>query len=222
MSYFSIAYIDFFKDLAANNNRDWFHENKNRYEADVKKPFENFIQAVIDRMKDEGYETEISPKDAIFRINRDIRFSKDKSPYKLNRSAICSKYGRKDKSYPGLYLDFGPEKVWIGGGAYFLDKDMLYDVRDHISQNPKKARKVLDNAELKSHFGEVLGEKNKIIPKEFKPMLEEVPEIANKQFYYMSEHRPDIILTDQILDVVIDHWKASREMEQFLIEGMVR
>ncbi|WP_306643476.1 DUF2461 domain-containing protein [Sanyastnella coralliicola] len=222
MSYFSIAYIDFFKDLAANNNRDWFHENKKRYEADVKKPFENFIQAVVDRMKDEGYETEIAPKDAIFRINRDIRFSKDKSPYKLNRSAICSKYGRKDKSYPGLYLDFGPEKVWIGGGAYFLDKDMLYDVRDHISRNPKKARKVLDNAEFKSHYGEVRGEKNKIIPKEFKPMLEEVPEIANKQFYYMSEHRPDIILTDQILDVVIDHWKASREMEQFLIEGMVR
>lgn len=221
MAYFTQAYLDFFKELAANNEREWFHANKKRYEQDVKKPFDAFIAAVLERMKEEGADIEIQAKDAIFRINRDIRFSKDKSPYKLNRSAICSKYGRKDKSYPGLYLDFGPEKVWMGGGAYFLDKDQLYDMRDHITKHPKKFQNAINDKDFVKLFGEVRGDKNKIIPKEFKPTLEKVPQIANKQFYYMAEYAPETLLTDDIVEQCITHWKASAKIENFLIEAIV-
>ena len=220
MAYFTQAYHSFFKELAANNHRDWFHANKKRYEADVKKPFDRFVGEVIEALKAEGEAIEIQPKDAIFRINRDIRFSKDKSPYKLNRSAIISKYGRKDKSYPGLYMDFGPEKLWIGGGAYFLDKEQLYDVRDHMLKHPKKFKNAIGDKDFIDTYGEIQGEKNKIVPKEFKAISEDLPEIMNKQFYFMSEHAPSDLLKDDLLDKVMQCWKASRKMDRFLQEAL--
>ena len=81
MTYFTKDFLDFFKELAANNHKDWFHANKKRYEASVKDPFKVFVQDMIDRAaaKDDRFAGEA--KNAIFRINRDIRFSKDKSPY---------------------------------------------------------------------------------------------------------------------------------------------
>lgn len=223
MAYFTPAFHEFFIELAANNHKDWFHANKKRYERDVKKPFDKFVQDVLDALAAEGQTIDIKAKDAIFRVNRDIRFSKDKSPYKLQRSAICSRYGRKDKSYPGgIYIDFGPEKVWIGGGAYFLDKDQLYDLRDHIAKKSDQFLEAIHDRDFVATYGEVHGEKNKIVPKEFKPVLEKVPEIANKQMYYMSEHAPETIFEDNLLETTLAHWRAARKLEQFLVAGIVR
>lgn len=218
---FTSDFHSFFIELAGNNHKDWFHANKKRYETSVKKPFEAFVSMAFEALKAEGVAIDLKPGDSIFRINRDIRFSKDKNPYKLNRSAIISPFGRKDKSYPGLYIDFGPEKIWIGGGAYFMDKDQLYDLREHIRTNPTKLRDALNQKSFRKLYPNGLqGEKNKIVPKEFKPTMETTPEIANKQFYYMSEHSPDLLLDEKLLDIVVDHWKASRAIEDFLINGM--
>lgn len=223
MAYFTPNFHQFFIDLAGNNHKDWFHANKKRYEKDVKQPFEIFIQDLLEALAAEGQIIEIKAKDAIFRINRDIRFSKDKNPYKMRRSAICSRYGRKDKSYPGgVYVDFGPEKCWIGGGAYFLDKDQLYDIRDHMSKNPKAFYNAINDHAFREIYGELNGEKNKILPKEFKPAGEEIPEIYNKQFYYMNAHSPELIFRDDLLDFTMQHWRAARKIEQFLIEAVVR
>ncbi|MCB0818301.1 MAG: DUF2461 family protein, partial [Flavobacteriales bacterium] len=84
MAWFTADYQRFFKDLAAHNDRDWFHANKKRYETSVKKPFEAFVQELIDRMGKLDKQYRITPKEAIFRIHRDVRFSNDKTPYKLN------------------------------------------------------------------------------------------------------------------------------------------
>ncbi|KAB2842673.1 MAG: TIGR02453 family protein, partial [Melioribacteraceae bacterium] len=82
MSHFSKELIKFLKDLSKNNNREWFTENKKRYENFVKEPFFNFIDELITRMNMDDPSIAIEPKDAIFRIHRDVRFSNDKSPYK--------------------------------------------------------------------------------------------------------------------------------------------
>ncbi len=94
-------FLSYLKDLKNNNNRDWFHENKKRYESDLKKPFLQLLEQLIQRLQSFSPEIQITPKEAIFRINRDIRFSKDKSPNKTHVAAILSKYGRKSKGYPG-------------------------------------------------------------------------------------------------------------------------
>src|SRR5690606_4197407 len=96
MAYFTSDFIEFFKELAANNNKEWFDENRERYQKNVKIPFEKFVAALMAELKKDDPELTGDPKKAIFRINRDIRFAKDKTPYKLNRSAAISKYGKKD------------------------------------------------------------------------------------------------------------------------------
>jgi uncharacterized protein (TIGR02453 family) len=90
MVYFEKDYFEFFKELAANNHKEWFDVNRSRYHSSVKEPFDKFIADLITEVHKIDKKIEIAPKDAIFRINRDIRFSKDKTPYKLNRSAIIS------------------------------------------------------------------------------------------------------------------------------------
>ncbi|MFT5981462.1 MAG: hypothetical protein ACI898_002242 [Flavobacteriales bacterium] len=221
--FFTTDFNEFFIELAGNNHKEWFHANRKRYETSIKKPFEDFIAAAFEEMKKEGEQIDIKPGDAIFRINKDIRFSKDKSPYKLNRSAIVSPFGRKDKSYPGLYINFGPEKIWIGGGAYSLEKEQLYDLRDFMSKNPDEFRAAIEGKSFKKHFKQGLqGEKNKIIPKEFKKAVQSLAEIANKQFYYMSEHSPDLITSPDLLNITLEHWRSAKKVRVALIKGMFR
>ena len=114
MTYFTKEFNSFFADLAKNNKTEWFHANKKRYEEFVKVPFEEFVAEMISRMQKEDPEINILPKEAIFRINRDLRFSKDKKPYKEWVSAVISKFGKKDKSYPGIYFHIGTKGLMLG------------------------------------------------------------------------------------------------------------
>ena len=133
MAYFDKDYNQFFKDLAANNHKDWFHENKKRYEKSVKEPFKAFVDEMIGRLKEVEPDLNLEPKDCIHRINRDIRFSKDKTPYKTRMSAHISAKGKKDYQYPSLFFEMGPESVGLYGGAYMVDKDRLEGLREHIA-----------------------------------------------------------------------------------------
>lgn len=113
MKYFTDDFAKFFKDLAKNNHKEWFHENKKRYESSVKYPFTLFLKDLITEIQKFGTALDIEPKDCILRINKDIRFSKDKTPYNLHYTAFISKDGKKDKSIPGLFLRFSPEEIGI-------------------------------------------------------------------------------------------------------------
>lgn len=95
MAYFDENFLKFFKSLNKNNHKEWFDKNKSTYEASVKKPFEKLVADLIFKMQKlhPGFQCEV--KDAVFRINRDIRFSKDKTPYKTNVSAVICHGGRK-------------------------------------------------------------------------------------------------------------------------------
>lgn len=223
MTYFTPAYTNFFKGLAANNHKDWFHDHKRDYEQFVKEPFKAFVGDLIAAVQ-KGYDKDLDllPKEAIFRINRDIRFSKDKTPYKLHRSAIISRGGRKNKQYPGFYLQFGVDEHWLGGGAYMLDKDNLLAVRQHLAQHPEPTKALLQNPQLLAFYGGIQGEQNKRLPKEFKALQEELPIIANKQFYFMKvyEEEEELLLQENLLDWVLEHYEAGMEWNNFLIQAL--
>lgn len=223
MAYFTTAYTDFFKGLAANNNKEWFHDHKKQYEQAVKEPFKAFIGDLIQAVQ-QHYDKELDllPKEAIFRINRDIRFSKDKTPYKLNRSAIISRGGRKNKQYPGFYLQFGVEEHWLGGGAYMLDKENLHHVRQYIMQHSDQAKTILANPKFTALYGGIQGDKNKRLPKEFKVMQSSLPLLANKQFYFMKTYEEDeaLILKENLLEWVLEHVEAGLEWNNFLIKAL--
>jgi uncharacterized protein (TIGR02453 family) len=219
MKYFTEAYNQFFKELAANNNRDWYHANKSRYEKDVKKPFEVFVNDLIAAIaKEEPAMAHLQPKDAIFRIFRDTRFSNDKTPYKLYSSAVLSPLGRKDMEMPGTYIQLGVGEIWIGGGSYMPDKVQIEKIRTAMIQAPEVVESLVNDKKFIKYFGEIRGEKNKRLLKPFSEWTEKMPLIANKQFYFMAEFHDDekLLLRDDLLEYVMGHYHAAKSWQEFL------
>ena len=104
MIYITKEFFTFFNGLQKNNTTEWFNDNRKAYEQHVKKPFSLLIDEMIRRISKHEPDVKITASDAIMRINKDIRFSKDKTPYNTHVSANISKYGKKNKAYPGFYL----------------------------------------------------------------------------------------------------------------------
>lgn len=220
MGYFTQDYLDFFKELAANNNKEWFDKNRKRYENEVREPFKKFVSELITAMAQQDPNLDLEAKDAIFRINRDIRFSKDKTPYKLNNSAIISPEGRKDKSCPGIYIEFGPEKLAFYGGVYMPDSRQVEKIRTYFKNNPEAAGSVLNDPSFKKTFGGIHGEKSKRIAREFREAAAEQPLIWNKQWYYYCHLPPEQILQDNLMSVVLDLSEKASGMKNFLTSAL--
>lgn len=218
MAWFTADFNRFFKELAANNNKDWFDANRTRYFKSVKEPFEAFTGEVIQRVAKIDPKVKIEPKEAIFRINRDVRFSKDKAPYKLNRSALIAVGGRKDMQSPGIYYELGPEAVRIYGGAYMPDKELLLRIRTRIAKNPAKFKTLCADKDFVKYFGAMQGEKNKLLPPEFKAAAVKEPLLFNKQFYYGAELPAKAVVDPKLPEVFIAHFKAMADMSKFLLE----
>lgn len=215
MAWFTPDFIEFFKELASNNHKDWFDENRKRYETSIKDPFKIFVQEMISRMNDVDKRIAIQPKDAIFRINRDIRFSKDKSPYKINRSAIISPNGKKDKTTPGLYFEFTPEYVRIYGGVYQLSTTQVLEVRNAIASNLKKFEKLIQTKDFKEAYGEIQGQKAKRLPKELKVAAENQELIFNKNWYYFAELPPETVLEENLPEIIMEYYLKAKPVSDF-------
>ncbi len=216
MKHFNKGFLEFFIELAANNNKEWFDRNKPRYVKDVKQPFEAFTTDLIERMKKVDDIGNPKASECIFRINKDIRFSKDKTPYKTQMSAAVSKGGKKDMVTPGLYVELGPEHLGIYTGMYMPEKDLLNSVRSRIASNMKKFEGIITASDFKKTYGDVKGEKSKILPPELKEKAKVQPVIFNKQFYLMHTHDPEIILSDKLLDYIMKCYKVAEPFNTFL------
>ncbi len=212
--------IDFLRELAQNNNRDWFHRNKKRYEKELKNPWKAFIQKLIVAFQAYEPAIQIQPKDAIFRIARDVRFSKDKTPYQTHVSALISPGGRKAKEHPGFYIQLSTGVLALGGGAYFLESSTLQQVRERIAREPAYFRGLIEAENFVRHYEQIRGDQHKRIPKEFKEVHEQLPVIANKQYYYMAELPPEEILRDDIVDFVTSYYLAGKPLNDFLAEAI--
>lgn len=220
MQYFTNDYLEFFKELAPNNNKDWFDKNRKRYLTSVREPFKKFVTDLIHEISKEDNEVQIEAKDAIFRINRDIRFSKDKTPYKLNNSAIISKRGRKNRNYPGIYIELSPDKLRIYGGVYMPDTKQIQKIREAIVDQGDEFNKVVNDEDFKGKFGEIRGEKNKRIPKEFRELAKIQPLLFNKQWYHFAELSSKIILQEDLMETIMEYALSASKMRIFLRDAL--
>ncbi len=220
MQFFSDKFIDFFNTLEKNNNRDWFNQNKKTFTNYVKEPFELFIEAFLNEVKEIDDSIQITPKEAIFRIYKDVRFSKDKTPYKTNVSAIISEGGRKDFTTPGIYLELSNNGINFYGGAHFLERTQLQNLREFISDNLNEFHSIISDKKFKRNFGKLLGDKNKRIPSEFKELFETEPLIANKQFYFLKVISKDKLLSKNLLKTIMDLYIIAKPLNDFLKTGI--
>jgi uncharacterized protein (TIGR02453 family) len=215
MTYFSIDFISFFKELANNNNKDWFHDNKKRYENSVKKPMLQLVTDVIIDLRKKDDSIDIDPRKCIGRINRDIRFSNDKSPYKTKTFARIYK-GNKMDQIPVIAFQMGADEMGIMSGFYTPPNTRIAYIRNKISANPKTFKALYSSAEFVSHFGEIRGDKIKRIPPELKIAHTTEPLIANKQFYYAKSLSSDILMSPDLLPTIIEYYEAAQPLNQFL------
>lgn len=216
MNYFNTAFLQFFEELSKNNTTVWFNENRKIYEKEVKKPFSDFVVEMIARIQQYEPDIQIKASDAIMRINKDIRFSKDKTPYNTHVSANISVYGKKDKSYPGFYFQLSPKEVAIYGGVFMVENTMLQNIRNCIANNLTDFSSAYNDTLFKEKFGSIQGEQNKRIPTEFQAVWGKEPLIANKQFYYSASLKSDIITSAQLPDKLMDYYLAGKKVNDFL------
>lgn len=145
--------FDFLKDLAVNNNRDWFNTNKSRHDL-AKENVIDFASAVITRLSkiDPSIPSGLDPKSCIMRIYRDIRFSKNKTPYKTNFGMAFSDQGKNFKD-AGYYLNIQPGKSFIAGGCWMPESPMLKAIRQEIDYNGIAFHAIINNTPFKNYFG---------------------------------------------------------------------
>ena len=222
MSYFNQDFINFFKELAANNHKEWFDDNRKRYENNIKKPFHALVSDLITAIHKDDAKFSLEPKDAIFRINKDVRFSSDKTPYKLHLSAILSPAGRKKLDDPGMYFQLGVDESFVGGGMYCPAKENLFKMRESIVHNHDVLEKLLKNpAFTKFYNGFVEGSMNKVLPKEFKEYGSQYPLLYYKEFYFMKSYKQeDFALQENLLEVLMEHYFAGKEVNLFIRESI--
>lgn len=204
-------------DLARNNHKDWFDANKKTYQKEVKGAFEAFTEHLISRMKKPYGLGDLKASDCIFRINRDIRFSKDKTPYKLQMSALIAKGGKKAMDSPALYFEIGPEYVNIYTGVYMPEKDRLMSIRTKIAKNIKAFSKIIQAKDFVKYFDAPQGERSKILPAELKAAAAECPYIYNKQFYVMHSIDAEKILEPGLDDQILKIYAVADDYNAFLL-----
>ena len=213
---FTEEFLQFYIDLAANNTKDWFDVNRKRYEQHVKIPFKLFVSDLLADFSaiDTSFKS-VEATSCIFRINRDVRFAKDKTPYKLMSSAVISSMGKSKGFTDGIYLELSPEHVRVYGGIYQLDTDQIYMVREGIASRIQEFKSISTESKFIEKFGSILGEKNKVIPKEFRQAANEIPLLYNKQWYFYTTYPAEFILSPHFRQQVVNDYKLMLPIEHF-------
>ena len=212
--------IKFLKKLEKNNNRDWFQANKPEYEA-ARDEFIGFVEKLIGGVSKFDPEViGVDPKKAVFRIYRDVRFSKDKSPYKINFGASISP-GKTKMSSAGYYIHVQPVGSMLAGGKYMPEAKELLAIRNAIVERPKEFLKIEKAKKFKEYFGEIHGDKLKTAPKGFPKDHEMIKHLRLKGFIAYHEKIPQKTVTDPKYDkYALKVFKAMKPLNDFLREAI--
>lgn len=172
----------FLNDLKIHNDREWFKANKQRYE-EVREEFESFIAEMLPRIaKFDPPIAQLEPKKCVFRIYRDTRFSKDKSPYKTNLGAHLVAHHDKPHDRAGYYIHLTPGNSFLAGGAYMPPAPWLSAIRYSIDKNGDELKKIIGSATFKKYFGAMEGDKLKTRPKDYQEDHPQIELLRHKSF----------------------------------------
>lgn len=212
----SSEYTQFFKELSKNNHKEWFHQHKKRYESEVKGPFLHLLESLLPILISWDNRILPYPKKAMFRINRDVRFSQDKTPYHTILKAGFSPNGKKS-ILPGYYLGIDATSIHVGGGLFMLRPPELALVRQHIAKNTEALSKITGASSFTESFGKLNGEKAKRLDKNLLPAAEKTDLLYNKQFYAVAEFPLEPFYgSEKLLEEIVNHFEAIKPLNAYL------
>jgi uncharacterized protein (TIGR02453 family) len=214
--------LKFLKAIAKNNNRDWFEKNKPAYLA-VKNNFEDFLEALHKELiKFDESLAGLNPRKLGFRIYRDVRFSKDKSPYKINMGAGFSSKGKMEQE-PGYYIHLQPgNKSFLAGGFYMPDTEKLSKIRQEIDYNPKGFGKILSDKKFKNTFPKGLDDfdKLKTAPKGYAKDHPQLEWLKHKSYIVSHEFTDKEVADEKFVKKVAECAKTLKKLNHFLQEAV--
>ena len=212
-------FLAFFRELKAHNERSWFEANKERFRDSVQAPMSEFIAAMAPRLAKLSKEFIADPRPhggSMFRIYRDVRFSKDKRPYKEHGAVQFRHRLGRDVHAPGFYVHLGPAEVFFGGGLWMPDADALAKVRTAIAAKPIVWKRVVAAKSFREAFGAVEGEQLVRPPRGFDPRHPFIDDIRRKSFVVGRDGSEKSALSAGFVDEVAACFKAALPLMRFL------
>lgn len=215
--------IQFLADLAENNDRAWFQPRKADYERLLKQPLEALCVALSERFEARGVPLSADPVRSPFRIYRDVRFSKDKSPYKTNISAAFAwveggAVGEHshEAGDPGGYFHLAPGEAYVGGGMWHPPTTKLAAFRQAVVTDPAGVRGVLDEPAFKDRFGTISGDSLKRVPPGFPTDHPEADLLKLKDMTFGHRLADDDVMSPRLPDLLVDSFEVAIPVMRFL------
>ena len=214
--------ITFFRGLARNNRREWFQPRKHIFEEKVKAPMEELIGVLNTQMMTfaPGHVTE--PEKAIYRIYRDTRFSKDKTPYKTHIAANFPRRGMPKHASAGYYFSVSHTEIEVGGGIYMPGPPELLAIRTHLAEHHEEFLRLSSSREIRRLFGEVQGEQLTRVPKGFCSTHPAADLLRYKQFLLYIGLDASIATTRALETELLKRFRAIAPFIDFLNAPLVR
>lgn len=221
---FGSEFFGFFEELKKNNNREWFTENKSRYESDIAGPCLDFIEALGAPLREITPHFRAIPKKmggSMFRIYRDTRFSKDKTPYKTNAGLHFRHALGKDAHAPGFYLHLDADEIFMGAGLWKPPAPALAQIRDAIDQKSKAWQAAKSDAGFTKRFGELRpGNPLTRSPKGYdddNPMIED---LKKRSFFMMAPGTREAATKADFVQHVAEAYKDAAPVVRFLCKAV--
>ena len=212
----------FLSELKKNNNRDWFQDNKERYENDVKDPLLTFIAVFAERAPEISSSIMVIPRvsgGSLFRIYRDMRFSKDKTPYKTGAGLHFRHKRGKDVHAPGYYLHLEPGEVFAGCGIWKPNTETVTKIRTKIANHPEQWLNIIQDKKFKKTF--TLGGDSLIRPpKGFDPDHALIEDLKRKDYLASIVLNEKIVCQPDFLDYYVELCKTAAPFMEFLTRAV--
>jgi uncharacterized protein (TIGR02453 family) len=217
---YSKEFTKFFADLAMNNSKTWFNEHKKDYEQYVLEPSKLFVIAMGEKLYELSANINAIPmvNKSLFRLNRDVRFSKDKSPYKTNLGIFFWEGSRKRMECPGFYFHVEANNLMLGGGMYQFPKDLIEPYRKVVVH--EKSGKELNNIikRLKEEKIGLGGEHYKRVPQGYEPNHQNSELLKHNGLYSMVETKiPKEFYSDKLIDYCFDRFEKMHPLHKWLL-----
>lgn len=207
--------LNFLSQLSQNNTKEWMDANKKWYQ-ECRQEFISVVDAILKEMAVfEPGMANLEAKKCIFRINRDIRFSNDKSPYKVNFGAAISEGGKHSEN-PSYYFHLQPGQNFVGGGIYMPAGEVLKKIRQEVDYNPEELKKIVEEEDFKTVFGAIRGEKLKSAPKGYPKDHPNIEFLKLKSFTVMTEFDDARVSQESVVEEVVKVFEIMKPFNDYL------
>ena len=213
--------ISFLRSLKRNNDREWFRARKDQYTTHVHEPMVAVVERLAEDFKSFAPELIASPKQSLFRIYRDTRFSDDKKPLKTHAGAVFRTRQLPKPHGAGVYFEIAPGWVWIGGGMWRPEPPDLVRLREHFAETWPEIRTITRAAAFRKRFGELSGDSLSRVPRGYAADHPAAEFLKFKNFYGGAEFPASLAYSKQFYPTLIATFKALMPLVRFLNEPLL-